>query len=295
MKVHIIKTTEFSDVLFKEIFIFLKLHKSPIEFVMGETSLQFVLNEKYLFEEVHNHCKHFRNEKNIPANDVVLLLGSNSTYSNWFLDYDFAGNLYVIAQDISTSDNLIPQKYFFLYEIVCKVLQYLIQADIFDEEQWEKSVHITTQCGCVNDHCLNTNMLRLKLKSSDICTDCCRYAIEKGVSSTVLAQFKAILARIRLEMITKPKLMVEDLSDLVYNTRTKRLYLKDDGIELALTPLYKVIYIFFLRYPEGKNISQMQEKYVDELYEIYKSISPRSKLEDMKETILNLFEVKSAL
>ena len=271
MKAHLIKSTNFSTILYDEILAFLSQYNSPIEFVRGETASKYSLKKKFLFEEAYRHCKNYRNEKELPINDYVVILTTSSESNNWFSHYDLEANIYVITHDISEGLKYIHEKYFCAYEIVCNILQNAMQLNVHEPKHWEKYIHFAP-AGCMNDFCVNKSQIRLKFKTADICPSCYKYALELGVTTAMISQIKAIGEKIRLEVITTPELNINEISNIVYDKKQKSLYLKDTGKELELVNLSKAIYAFFMLHPEGVSLHQFSNVDFD-FYKTYKDIN----------------------
>ena len=123
MKAHLLKTTDFSQELYDEILAFLSQFNSPIKFVRAETVSKCELKNKFLFQDAYNHCKSYRMANEIPATDVVVILTSKPEFNDWFSHYDLEGNICVVNHQVKNSLNLIDEKYFCAYEIVCNILQ----------------------------------------------------------------------------------------------------------------------------------------------------------------------------
>ena len=232
MKAHLIKTTNFSPILYDEILTFLSQFSSPIEFVRGESTSEILLKDRFNYLDAFGHCRHYRSEKSLPDEDAVVILTSNVEADNWFSHYDLKGNIFVVAHDISDGVKFIEKKYFCAYEIVCNILQNAMQLDVRIMEH-EKYIHKAPQ-GCMNDFCATKSQIILKFRTAEICPSCYNYAKTVGVKTPLILQIKAIAEKISSNVKTVPELDVNDLSNIVYDKNNQSIYLKDSGMELGL-------------------------------------------------------------
>ena len=75
-------------------------------------------------------------------------------------------------------------------------------------------------------------------------------------------------------------------------TRDYRILLTDYGdMELKLMPMPKMLFILFLKHPEGIRSAELSN-YRDEMLEIYERISPRLDRDAMAESIRNIAELR---
>ena len=64
-----------------------------------------------------------------------------------------------------------------------------------------------------------------------------------------------------------------------------RIFLSEyNYLEIKMYPLTKTLFFFYLRHPEGIRFKQLAD-YKDELMNIYKKVSNRNNIEDMKKSI----------
>jgi len=292
MKVHLIKTIDFRDELYTEIFNFLAEYKSPIEFLKGTTDSKFNIKKKFVSQDAYTICERYREENQILADDIVVVLTSKPGERDWFRGSDPFGNIFVVSQDITESYSQITEGYFCVYEMLCGITHYLLKLDFYEEPQLQKYyIHLLQKQGCLNDSSVDAQGIYLKIKSTDLCPDCYNRSIELGVSSAIIVQILAIADAIRQQTVSCLDLDMKELSGVVYAKKEQKIYLKENGKELTLNNLSKAIYLFFLLNPAGGSLRQLKENHISELSLIYNNLSNRK---DSKGTISNLFTKKDA-
>jgi hypothetical protein len=289
MKVHLLKTVDFSEELYDGICVFLKKFRVPLDFLKVKSSSVASLRNGFMQHEAFELCENYRKENRLPTTDIVVVLSTEREAGNWFSHYDLAGNVFVSTYGIDEICSEISPVYYCVYEIVENILQNAMQLDVSNQSHSALYIHDTPR-GCMNDFCETKEQIKLKLLTANICSDCYKHALEVGISSSMIVQIQAIAEKIRLQIITNPKQSKDDLSSVVYNKKTQRLYLKDSGKELKMTKLSMTIYLFFMQHPEGKNVIQLKQNHTDELLRIYDSFSYQDNQNRTENPILNLFK-----
>lgn len=279
MKVHILKTKDFSLKLYEEVLEFLEPFSLPVNFVRAKhTEVKYEgeqLPEDFSFEDAFASCIAYRNQNKLPEGDVVVVLTSQKQAQNWFSFYDMNGNLYVSTCNVETQLENIPLHCYCAYEIACNMLQNGMKLDVRNQTHTTNHIHQTPK-GCMNDFCGTREQLNLKFQTANICPACYQYALQQSISSTLLAQIKAIGEKVRKEVMTCIELASTDLENIMYDKNSCILYLEDSKTEIKLKPLLKALYVFILKRlaidGNGISVNTINDNSI-EFYDIYNTIN----------------------
>lgn len=296
MKVHILKTKDFSLKLYEEVLEFLEPFSLPVNFVRAKhTEVKYEgeqLPEDFSFEDAFASCIAYRNQNKLPEGDVVVVLTSQKQAQNWFSFYDMNGNLYVSTCNVETQLENIPLHCYCAYEIACNMLQNGMKLDVRNQTHTTNHIHQTPK-GCMNDFCGTREQLNLKFQTANICPACYQYALQQSISSTLLAQIKAIGEKVRKEVMTCIELASTDLENIMYDKNRCILYLEDSKRLIELDPVQKAVYVFLLSRlindHRGISLNTINDNSND-FFNTYSAIniaSERSRT-DIKNTIENL-------
>lgn len=302
MKVHLIRTPEYSNQDLHEVTDLLSSFAGLVQFVESEFIFDpykfpflrldvvsemclmdepvFKKNPKNYKEDKYNHvilkwdqllelCNHYRKTENIPSEDFVFLLTERSNEWNWFSFIDENKNGFVQVEGWMNYIN-VNQKYPASYQIAENILQALMKIDVINIPN--KYVHQIAR-GCVNDFCENKQDVTLKLRTADICPDCVEKIEEENIDRNIIHQIMEIFEGIRKEILFKQKFKKQVIPvQIKLNEKNKIVLPELDNQEIRLNPLFKTLYLFFLKHQEGIRLKELSG-YKAELLSLYKKLS----------------------
>jgi hypothetical protein len=235
-----------------------------------------------LFSEIQE----YREESAIPDGQFVILLTPTANKKNWFalLDEKRPYNGFIHTDEwehYMSCDPAIP----IAFEVVALTLQKHIFTRYADVERLTHERAI----GCVSDLCMKKTDIILKMRTADICPDCMS-RVQSQLSMPEIHHALSVLESLRIKMLYSQNFKQNSSPSRLKIGKGNRLFLVDyENIEVRMPAMEKTLYLFFLRHPEGINISMLR-KDRKELIEIYKNVSTRGRLEDMDlrmNTLLN--------
>jgi hypothetical protein len=296
MKVHLIKTPEYDSESFNEVYDFLCSFNGALEFVASEYEFdfskfpylkKFFPDFKFKYEsdtkkinfdknrgiplswtELFMLCDFYRETFNVSSNDFVVLLTVRRNALNWFSHCENK-NAFVHTGDWEHYTNS-NHKYTVAYQVVENVMQSLMKIDSITIPN--VYVHIDSR-GCMNDFCQNKEQIILKLRTADICPDCIEKIQEERIDQKIVNQVLEIFEGIRKELLFKQKFkkQIEPVS-ITINERRQILLPQLNNLEIRLNPLFKTLYIFYLKHREGVRLNELNA-FKSELLSLYKKIS----------------------
>ena len=309
MKIHLIKTPEYASEEYSKVCEFLESFQGPMEFISTKYDFdkkdfnflryelyphhpfKYPANDKALpydpnrgtplsFKELFSLCDFYRREEKISPTDFVILLTNRKNGMNWFSAFDQKNNVFVHTAEWELYTKDISPKYPVAYEVVANTIQTLMNLDVSIIPS--EFIHQPFKA-CMNDFCQNKQEIIIKLSNARICPGCIDRIRSQNVSNEMLKQVQAIFKGIQSEFDFR----VEDTpltpSKVSINS-TCEIELIEYGINLNLPSLWKSLFIFFLRHPEGMFVPDLG-KHVDELIYIYKKCRPNVR-EEMAETVI---------
>lgn len=301
MKVHFLRSTEYSEDKFTDVLEFLYRFRGPLSFVESGHQVEFrpeelsptpshlephpdisglpkkeakqvpVNGEATRWANLFKKCREFRVEANLADSDFVVLLTEIGNEKNWFSSRDPGGNLDFFVQTSQWdrflgSDQRFPVAYLVASE--------MLQSHLFlDHTDLLAHVHHRPR-GCVFDFCENKEEITVPMRTADLCAECTELVQKRQVDTALVTQILAIMEDIRLQILFKERFQVtRQPSRLSILGSEKRLILDDLGdLELRLNPLEKTIFLFFLSHPEGVAFSELSD-HREEILAIYESVS----------------------
>jgi len=304
MKVHLIRTPEFSEERLKEVYDILSSYNGPMKFCFDEYNFStrkfkflqeisaknnnfkikkeeldmMVLRAHYVglsWDNLFSVCNFYRKKFKISKNDFVVLLTSRKNELNWFSHYDNKNNVFVHTKDWDKFKLKTGFVYPVAFQVIENILQRLMKIDIEDPNC--KIYHLES-IGCINDFCEDKQKILLKLRTADICDDCIDRINELEINILIQNQIIQILEGLRLQFIFK-KEIVRNTGPYTLKIEEKYKFLIPQlgNLEIKLTPLFKAIYILFLENPEGIILNQLSENR-NRLIEIYAEMEPYLRL-----------------
>jgi hypothetical protein len=318
MVVHLIKTPEYDLDDFQEVFNLLSLQKGDIKFELHDVDfsssdfyfLRYSLYPYHNFEydsdtqlvefiegygfplswrELFSLCDYYREEWGVKESDFVVLLTMRKNALNWFTGYDSENrNVFVHCADWEKYTKA-HHKFPVAYEIIAGILRSLMKAPLGVPNPY---THIEP-LGCMNDFCGYKREIILKLRTADVCDACLTKMVDEGVALKTIQHALAIFEDIRTQLMMKQGFKTMTKPGKV--TVDKRYNIKIDilgGIEIKqLTPLYKSLYVLYLKHPEGIALKELFE-YRNEVVSIYEDITGKYGDDEAVKSINNMITSK---
>ncbi len=290
MNVYLIKTPEYEAENFRDVCNFLSSFDGDLKFIpssyeFSATEFSFLeyssfknyegvkkllyditIQKQLTWEQLFSLCDYYRILFKIEPNDFVVLLTERRNELNWFSHFENK-NCFVHTGDWEHFTDANP-KYPIAYEVVENVMQSLMKIDSVTIPN--AYVH-TDSRGCMNDFCQNKREIILKLQTANICTDCIEKIRIEGVDPAILNQVRAIFNGIRNEFIFKTEENHSYPLPLVVDD-TGKIFLPNQNLEIRLNPLFKTLYIFYLKHTEGVRLNELND-FRAELLSIYRKLS----------------------
>jgi hypothetical protein len=296
MKVYLIKTPEYNFEDFNEVFELLSSFDGPIEFIASEYEFdkqQFPFLQKFYpdfkfkydsdlqkvnfdkefgmplsWSELFSLCDFYRHTFNIDPNDFVVLLTIRRNALNWF-SYCENKNAFVHTGDWENYTNA-NSKYPIAYQVVENVMQSLMKIDTVTIPNI--NVHKDSR-GCMNDFCENKEQIILKLRTADICPDCIEKIQGENIEQPIVNQVIEIFEGIRKELLFRQKFKTLITPVPISINEKKQILLPQlNNLEIRLNPLFKALYIFYLKHTEGVRLNELND-FKAELLNLYDDLS----------------------
>lgn len=326
MRIHLLKSKELSIEIFSQVIDVLTSIPGPYQFECEKDSvIDFEKDETYIkhvpdrvyFEKIENtlprrparysrkfpidlqaaswqtlfsKCNQYRADRLIPQEDMVILLTDISNPDNQFsaVDDDHTTNGYVHTDHW---DHYIPCSPAF--PIAYHVASLAVQRHIREAIGKNSTNLHPDPIGCINDHCKQKREVVLKLRTADICGECLDI-IRPRLNDAYIQHILKILDTLRIRMLFAQNFRQDSaLSRLVIDNKYQ-ISLPDFGnITVRLRPLEKVLYLLFLKHPEGLFMNELHD-YRLELQQSYEAIAPvalpdevRKRIEDLTSPLSN--------
>jgi len=334
MRVHLIRSSEYSARSFDSIIKLLNRFQGPIEFWASETDFQIAnaiereIKDPGQFEIMHakimesrsldrmsmfdediserepvkfpvkektsewddffNVCKNYRKIKNIPDNELVILLTDTRNDKNWFGAMDSTmRNVFIHAADWHYYFEGLHERFPIAYEIIVYVLRALMFDDLVE---LEKSIHHQSK-GCMMDFCQDKKEIVLKVRTADICSDCFKIVEDKRIDRRCLAQIIETMEGVRKNFLSMERsAYLQQPSKIEIRGFSHQLFLPEYGdLEIHLNPKQKAIYCFYLRHPEGVRIVDLidHRKEIAHYYNRFSNFSTLAEIEVALNTLLD--------
>ena len=304
MKVFLIKTPEYDFEDFREISDFLNSFEGPFKFIFStyefSTSDFNFLGHSYLknadgikkllyeitmqtalsWEQLFSICKHYRNLFRVEEQDFVILLSSRNNELNWFSHNDSDRNVFIHT---GNWDNYVKvnHKYPIAYQVIENIMQSLMK--VTSEAFPSLYIHQKPK-GCMNDFCEDKEQIILKLQTANICAECAEKIEIEKIDQNIVNQALEVFGGIRNELLYKQKLnkQIEPVA-IIINEKNNILLPELNNLEIRLNPLFKTLYVFYLKHIEGVRLNELND-FKDELLTLYKKLSVLT-VEDTNEVL----------
>ncbi len=241
------------------------------------------------WQTLFSKCTQYRFEKSIPAEDMVILLTDITNPDNLFsaVDDGFTTNGYVHTDHW---DHYIPCSPAF--PIAYHVASLAVQRHLREAIGKNTTNLHPDPIGCINDHCRQKREVILKLRTGDICGECLEI-IRPRLNEANIQHVLKILDTLRIRMLFAQNFRQDSALSRLVITGKWEFVLPDFGnITVRLRPLEKVLYLLFLRHPEGLLMNELPD-HRQELQESYEAIAPSALPEEVKKRIDDLTSLLS--
>ena len=291
MKIHIIRDSEITDELYDEVLALLSNSKGILEFVPYQDYSVDIKQERPTDKEFFEYCIAFRESIKIreDSNDLVVLLSNKPNKENWFSSPDYDGNIFVVCTEweyyLPSFDCVYPVT----NEVISNVFHHLL---FEDEDEVFEHVHEPPR-GCINDMCGNNkDDIQLKMKTSDICSDCLQLVNDRVFDRTIFKQITDIIESLRKSMRDVNRFRAGlTPSRLLIRKRVGGLFLVDENnMKVSLSPLDMAVYMFFIKQVDGIRFVDF-DLFKKEFKEIYGSYYIGANMATFNTTVFNFTDV----
>jgi hypothetical protein len=236
MKVHIIRSPEYSITDYRQVINLLKTHTNSIK-INDYPSYDFKYSNSEnvkKWNEFFNVCDKFRELKKISCDDYVFLLTENNNQEDYFGWTDEKLGNYIIQTSEWNQyfDQDVNKHFPISYEVVAWILRSLM----FDtQEELLENAHERAR-GCVMDFCDEKTDIVLKMRTGDVCNSCLQRIKERKINQGFLGNIfntmenirKGLMYRERNEMlgsvsplrlrlgVNRPKFELIEMNNLVF-------------------------------------------------------------------------------
>lgn len=214
-------------------------------------------------------CEHFRDYRQIPPSDHVVILSAKRTAQNWLMASDTSRrNNYFIA----TEEFKLYSFTEIIYPIVYQLATGILKKFMFQHEHEYIAARHLRPIGCMLDHCQRRKDFTIKMRTADVCFDCQQLIRERKVPEELCLQVFRIMEGIRSHILFKERFyLTQNSPGISVCDQGRTIRIREIGnIILPLNPLENTLYRFFLNHPEGVKLNYLQD-FRSEIMELYTS------------------------
>ncbi|GEM_PF-836652 len=270
----------------EEEFPFLRRHYDSLQFSykpLQQTLYALEREAPLSWQEMFGVCQWYRDWANVGPADLVLLLTPRPNALNWFSGSDDRHNTFIHTADWEhyiTSHH----KYPVAYQVWATVLRDAMQLPAFGDHSYFHERPI----GCMNDFCEQKRDVALKLRTADICGSCCDRLQAVSSDAKLILDGLQAFASLREQMLFQQGFRRSaSVSDLLVTEHLNITFSQFGKLDVQMPSLPKVLYLFFLRHPEGVRLKEL-EAHRHELMQLYLRVSGADNLGLMEERIRKL-------
>lgn len=198
MQVILLRSTNVDKALLKSVCSILGKALGPVEFKFRNKAINLSASMcSVTWDAIFTGCQSFRSEQSIPDTDFVVLLTQENNELNWFSAVAPNGDAAAFVQT-SGWDYYLPggSEYAIAFQVAENLFQYLM--NVSSDHPWHDP-----PIGCINDMCSWKPDIAYKVRTADVCEECERLIIDKGVKLNVVRQIYSILEYIRKHMLLR--------------------------------------------------------------------------------------------
>jgi hypothetical protein len=206
------------------------------------------------FQSQFDYCLKFRKKKRINSSHFVIVLTGQKNEPNWFgfIDSNMK-NVFVCESNWTGYFRYSVESYLPLaHEIIC----WLIRAELFSSQhELIKNIH-QNDIGCIMDLNRSRPQISRKMKTTEICVECQQYI--RVENTPVVSYLNEALSTINYQL--------KHLTYYLRNSTPSRISLNGDkqkinlvdykNLKVNLEPLQTAVYLLFLRYENGINVTE---------------------------------------
>lgn len=226
----------------------------------------------------------YKKHNQIDSNDFVFLLTNHYNDKNWFA---FLGHT-MRTGFVHTDD----WPWFFgndtdiRYPISYEVSAWILRGLMYSNQQEVLNGFHKKSIGCLNDFCKNKNEITIKMRTSDVCDECMKTIKNKDVEPIYVNQLFGIMDGIRSNLLFRKRISImNNASRIKIDIEAKKIFLLDFGnLDIRLNPKELSLYLLFIQHEEGIALNSLID-HQEELFGIYQKISGRSNILEMHNTI----------
>lgn len=266
MKIFFIRSKEISQAHYTAIKELIQKHSGPAQFIDSDYVVKwneedFISKDETLtleWQKIWEKCDQFRADKKIPVAAAVVLLTKYPNVENWYSAGEFGGkrNYFVQINWWRVFQWSVPEKgHPEVYELASVPL-FIAAFENYGEVA--RLAHLQPR-GCFLDRCEDGLLVRIKLRTADICPECRKRFTDRKTNPALVRQILSIFEEIRERLLYREHFMfLEDLSDIVIDERGRTILFRDIHPEpLKLTPQEMVVYAFYMNHPNGVVFSDL--------------------------------------
>jgi len=250
-------------------------------FSISEDSISFPYIEKVkTWDQLFSECDSYRKIKNIPDEDIIVLLTDIGNDLNWFGGVSESMKNYFVQT--SNWDYFFGNTIDIRFPIAYEVIIWVMRNKMFENrEAMSEGVH-KQPIGCIMDFCQDKSQIILKMRTADVCESCMKKFIDRDIPTLYSRQFFDILDGIRNSMTFRGRSTLLQKPSKLEITKHLNIFFTDLGnLELKLNPKEKAVYLLFLKNTDGIYLSHLQD-YKEELKKLYKSFKSTEHDSDIK-------------
>lgn len=328
MKVHLLRTKDVSLDTFNDVLNLVRSFKGPILFVSNEeeqlidhvtsrhivekdefekqkdlsrVSLYSAMESSYIpyefpfeepqakWEDFFDLCRTFRNANAINNKEVVVLLTATANDKNWFgaVDEDMMNIFIQTSHWNHFFGSSVDSRFPICYEIAA----WLLRIQMFQQRIDIVNGTHSKPIGCMMDFCQDKREIVLKMRTADLCQSCLQILYKRDISRPLSQQLfdmmdgirKHFMFRERSEFFNQP-------SRIEIKGYNHRIFLTDLGnLEVKLNPKERTFFIFFLKHPDGVQLSHLMD-HVYEIKYLYEKFSKRSSADIINEAATRMVD-----
>ena len=195
MKIHLVRTKEYQVKEITKVYNLLFPIPGFMRFVLTDKALLFETNN-FEWDELFDAAATFRAEKQIPEEDIIVVITTLKNKYNWFSAPNIGGHRDIFI-DASDWENYIYAEpaYPIAFEVIINVIQ------LFMLKSYDSPIIHQESIGCINDFCGWKPDITFKLRTADICGDCLSAMEETLPDKSMISQSLEIMEVLRQGML----------------------------------------------------------------------------------------------
>lgn len=294
MRVHLVRSKEYSAHSFQSVLHLLNQFRGPVEFLASESlseinnAIEVEIADKETFEKKDIPPSHFfeaNYSREMPKLSIQFPHKTQqASWGNLFekcTEYRIANGipqneLIILLTDIGNEFNWFGSidsdmrsvfihtsdwQYYFhgLHErfpIAYEIVSWIFRIIMFDNRLEIKTSMHSESRGCLMDFCEDKKQIVFKMRTADFCSDCFQILEKTSVDQRIIHQLLDSLEGIRKNFLSVERSnYLNSPRKLKIKGFTHTIIIPDFGdIEIPLNPKQKAIYLFFLKHSEGVRI-----------------------------------------